>query len=138
MGDNAQFQLPGEKLVLNKKALLIWGAVLVVAVALIAWAVSSNDPEKAAQRDAERVAESAPYLAERFCERQVEAQLKSPATADFSNTTAQVNSDGNYNVAGQVDSENSFGAMLRTGFKCVVEVNTETTKLLDISFTEAD
>lgn len=52
------------------------------------------------------------------CERAVSAQMKSPSTASFPNTSA-VKVDGDaYNVRGSVDAQNSFGATVRTSFVC--------------------
>lgn len=41
------------------------------------------------------------------------AQIKAPSTAKFSDTTRIKNPDGTVTVAGYVDSQNAFGAMLR-------------------------
>jgi hypothetical protein len=55
----------------------------------------------------------------------VEEQLKSPSTAKFPLfTDDKVNvtkiSENKYNVSAYVDSENSFGAMVRTYYTCTV------------------
>lgn len=56
----------------------------------------------------------------RACERAVESQLKSPSSADFSGATGSTitNSGDTYNVSGTVDSQNGFGAMVRSAFSC--------------------
>jgi hypothetical protein len=51
-------------------------------------------------------------------------RLKAPATAQFQDVSeADVNylGDGTYWVLSHVDSQNSFGAMLRTQFRCKVK-----------------
>ena len=61
------------------------------------------------------------YGAQVMCENFVKDRLKSPDSADFSNetTTMGVN-DTLWEVSGDVDAENSFGASLRSHFTCVV------------------
>lgn len=57
------------------------------------------------------------------CERAVETQLKAPATADFSgytNSEVAGPSESVYTVHGYVDSENSFGANVRSDWECQV------------------
>lgn len=52
------------------------------------------------------------------CQKFVKRDLKSPASAKFSGIgVAHVGST--YTVSGSVDSQNSFGAMLRNDFACV-------------------
>ncbi len=52
----------------------------------------------------------------------VEKQLRSPATADFPHAPAAIERDGQkYRIWGHVDSENAFGAMIRTPFRGEVE-----------------
>lgn len=58
------------------------------------------------------------------CESRVKDALKSPSTADFSD---DVTGSGPYTVTGTVDSENSFGAMLRSEFQCTVKVTGDQT-----------
>lgn len=57
-------------------------------------------------------------LARIYCERAVEERLVSPASAQFTHdSTTGANP---YEVRGTVDSDNSFGATLRTGYGCTV------------------
>jgi hypothetical protein len=61
------------------------------------------------------------YGAQVMCENFIKDQLKSPGSADFSNeTTTMGATDKLWEVAGDVDAENSFGASLRSHFTCVV------------------
>jgi len=56
----------------------------------------------------------------RVCkEKFIPDRLKAPATAKFSNITTTDNA-GTYTVTGSVDSENSFGALIRSTFICSV------------------
>ncbi|WP_395704996.1 DUF2510 domain-containing protein [Rhodococcus ruber] len=53
------------------------------------------------------------------CEKQVRAQLKAPSTAEFTDVRTERKSDKRYVVTtGAVDSQNSFGAQIRTHFTC--------------------
>lgn len=58
------------------------------------------------------------------CENRIKDALKSPSTADFDD---DVSGTGPYTVSGTVDSENSFGAMLRSSFQCTVKVTDDKT-----------
>ncbi len=52
----------------------------------------------------------------------VEENLKSPSTAEFGDETegvTQIN-DTTFNVISTVDSQNSFGAMLRSNYSCKI------------------
>lgn len=64
--------------------------------------------------------------AKKTCEQAVRDQLVSPATATFSDLTMNHGPDSGgihgteYTLTGSVDSQNSFGAMLRSTFTCSV------------------
>lgn len=60
------------------------------------------------------------WTAQVSCESAVKQLLKSPSTAEFSGWIRVLNSDGTYTVTGNVDAQNSFGAMLRSSFSCTV------------------
>ena len=60
---------------------------------------------------------SASDEAKEKCRQAVRDQLKSPATAQFSGEKVVSDGDG-FEVVGDVDSQNSFGAMLRSTFTC--------------------
>lgn len=55
------------------------------------------------------------------CRAKVKANLKAPATAQFSQETVARQPTGNlYEVRGLVDAENGFGALLRQRYTCTV------------------
>lgn len=54
------------------------------------------------------------------CETRVEEQLKAPATAEFD---SEAKGGGPWQVTGTVDSENGFGAMIRSTYQCTVTIN---------------
>lgn len=62
-----------------------------------------------------------PAQAKDECRVAVEDRLKAPATAEFSNETAEkAQGEDEYVVTGEVDSENGFGAMIRNSYTCKV------------------
>jgi len=55
------------------------------------------------------------------CKDYVKARLKAPGTAKFGDALVMPwKGDGCYQVSGYVDSQNSFGALLRTKYRCYV------------------
>ena len=62
--------------------------------------------------------------AEYACEQYVTDNLKSPSTADFTGTTAS--GAGPFTVTGEVDSQNGFGATVRSSFSCTVRITDDT------------
>ena len=115
-----------ERLSVDKGALLKWGCWAVIIGGLIAVIAFQNSPAKQAEREAERMYENAPVYAEMGCKDQVEARLKAPSTAKFSDVSVK-GIGGEFTVTGSVDSENSFGAMIRSEFSCDVEVDGDLT-----------
>ena len=59
------------------------------------------------------------------CESIVKQNLKSPSTAKF-DSDARDTGERAWEVVGTVDSQNSFGATVRSKFACTVEVSAET------------
>jgi len=57
--------------------------------------------------------------AEVMCEEFINKRLKAPASAKYTHQSRQKNG-AQYVVSGYVDSQNSFGAMVRTDFTCTV------------------
>jgi hypothetical protein len=57
------------------------------------------------------------------CEARIENLLKSPATADFDTDASGAGSS--WTVTGTVDSENGFGALVRSDFQCTVSLQGE-------------
>ncbi|WP_018254023.1 hypothetical protein [Salinispora mooreana] len=57
--------------------------------------------------------------AEIMCEQFIERELRAPATAEYTDPTTR--KDGaTYTVNGAVDSENGFGAKIRSEYNCIV------------------
>lgn len=62
------------------------------------------------------------YEAIAQCEGRVEDLLKAPATAQFDSSAS---GGGPWIVVGAVDSENSFGALVRSTYQCTVTISGE-------------
>jgi len=128
--------------------LILAGGVLTSS----ACGVKTLSPEEQAQRAAERSAkikadidakfqaklaekrDHADGMAAATCEELVERQLKAPATAKFAPARETVIANlggGKYRVSGYVDSQNSFGALIRSRYSCAVTTTNGTNFVLD-------
>jgi hypothetical protein len=56
--------------------------------------------------------------AETVCRQFVEDDLKAPASAEWGSTSASQLTGTSWEVLGEVDAQNSFGAQVRTRFTC--------------------
>ena len=68
--------------------------------------------------------------AEQTCQDLVRDNLKAPSTASFSDMDTSATG---VTIAGHVDAQNSFGAMIRNSFVCTVDLDTHTVTLLKLS-----
>lgn len=91
-------------------AAILVGLVAVACIGGIAKLTLSGSSSKA---PADRTLE-----AKSICETFVKRQLKAPATAKFSSESAAEVSAAEYTSGGSVDSQNSFGALLRSTYAC--------------------
>jgi len=57
------------------------------------------------------------------CRTEVTRQLKAPATARFSNERAVELGDRFHYIDGSVDAQNSFGALVRSSYRCKAETS---------------
>lgn len=55
------------------------------------------------------------------CEEDVRARLKAPSTAEFVDDPRVVEGADGYQVTGQVDAQNGFGAMIRNTYTCLAK-----------------
>lgn len=99
------------------KVLLPIGLVLAVVIAIGVSPRTADDRDIDLDRDAFNI-----------CKEFVEDRLKAPSTAVFRNyfeddgeVTVTGSGSGPYTVRSSVDSQNGFGAMLRSDFVCTVE-----------------
>lgn len=72
-----------------------------------------------------------PAEAEAQCEGFADQRLKAPATADYDLNASQTTSG--WTVVGTVDSENGFGAKVRSNVTCVLHFEGNTAHLDDIA-----
>src|SRR5262245_38063453 len=86
----------------------MYALIVLAVVGLIVWAISAkqNNPETTRSNTAAQA-----------CEDAVKDQLKAPSTAKFTNER-YTDSDPSWLVTGDVDAQNSFGAMIRSHFTC--------------------
>jgi len=103
------------------------GLALTLLVAAVAF-FSSRPPES--NSEPRHDSKTAIIMAESF----VKDRLKAPSTADFpfDKQEAEFISDNTYEVRGVVDSQNSFGAMIRTEYRCTLQVDGKKWNLLEI------
>jgi hypothetical protein len=83
----------------------------------------AEEAENEQKADSEMRAHPQDLMARVVCKEAVEARLKAPATADFPSFGWNVADLGkwHYSVSSYVDSQNSFGANIRTTFTCDVQ-----------------
>lgn len=88
------------------------GAAILLGVAGCMAAVSANN-----QYDMNNPAEAVEQ-----CEARIEKMLKSPSTAEFA---SKATGSGEWQVTGTVDSENGFGAKVRSTYSCTVVIDSD-------------
>ena len=95
-------------------------ALFVIGVLFYAWASWKDSTPEAQKEGAER--DAAPIVTV-ICEREMTSRLRSPGSADYPfGHAAAVESLGDirYRLRSYVDSQNAFGALVRTHFVCEV------------------
>ena len=91
------------------KAILIIGAVVAAVVFVLVLLVSLGGDENGTSSGAEVA-----------CKQFVRERLKSPSTAEFPRPVTENLYESRWRVEGVVDSQNGFGAMVRTQYTCEV------------------
>lgn len=96
---------------------LVLVAIVVLASSVVGVLLAAGDDKPAGPVDPLRADES--RQAEKACQGFIEKELKAPSTAKY--PTPETIKDGpKYTVSGDVDSENSFSAMIRNPYRCIV------------------
>jgi len=96
-----------------------WAYVVVLTiVAVVALCVARAGNTKSDPTPEDKRADAKRACQEKF----IADRLKAPATAKYSDVTVS-GAAGSYTVAGAVDSQNSFGALVRSSFTCSVHLN---------------
>jgi hypothetical protein len=96
-------------------AAIVGGALLLVVVTVVVTVMLVNPSTTSGPTGTRPVGKAA--QAAELCQQAVLDRLKSPATASFSNVTTELVSEVYY-VKGSVDSENGFGATMRSDWSC--------------------
>jgi hypothetical protein len=105
--------------------LVLCGGCIAGAVAIFSGA-GDDDP----------VADDNSAAAEIMCEGFIADRLRAPATAEFPAPETR-KAGREYTVVGAVDSENGFGAMIRTGYVCTVrDEDDDSWTLVDLQLDE--
>lgn len=87
------------------------GCLGLIAFAIIIGLLDDGESKPASFQDKQ-------LMAGRVCEKYVRASLKAPSTADFGDKQTVSLGDDSFQVVGQVDAQNSFGAMIRNTYTC--------------------
>lgn len=119
----------------EQKVSPIMAVVLLVMISICLYAVFSK-LGGGGSRGAKPTSGPTKIDAALICEQFVENQLKAPSTAKFQNSyDAKVSvSNGEYTVTSYVDSQNGFGAMIRTTYVCTVTyLGSDKWHLVDLS-----
>lgn len=107
--------------------LALWLIAALFVMVIVFGAISGG------QKSKEPTKSTAFYMCQEFVSR----QLKAPKTADFASMSdSNVSGIGNdtYSVVSYVDSQNSFGAMIRTSYRCKVKYEgDEKWRLVDLT-----
>ena len=111
---------------------LKWTAFIIGPIALILIPVAIFFPQ-VLNRDTGPAQPSA-YGAEVACRSFVRDHLKAPSTAEFSGVAVKTSGQPPlFTVTGAVDSQNSFGAMIRSRWSCAVRPDGHNWRLESIS-----
>ena len=109
----------GKKRWQNFKASLLFGALTIMLPFVGAAVVfTPPSPERSAMC-------GSPYAASSFAQRTVREALKAPSSAKFADVAAYPDGACRYLVAGRVEAQNSFGAMLAHNFSVLIEFDPE-------------
>lgn len=101
-------------------------------VFVLVFVSASMRPSSAARSNPIYDASAAQFACQGF----VENRLKAPSTADFApfhKMAISGSGTGPWSVRGYVDSQNSFGAKLRSSFTCTVEFSGADAKLIELT-----
>jgi RNA polymerase subunit RPABC4/transcription elongation factor Spt4 len=106
-----------------------WVSLVVIVLVLYSCTKMFNNPPDTVSYDEAQ--------AQADCENFVKARLKSPSTAKFPagpEITISGSGTGPWKIYGYVDSQNSYGAMLRQKYECVLHYEGTTVKLDKLDF----
>jgi hypothetical protein len=114
------------------QAFLVMFGVIIVVLLLVNWSAES----KRSVPGSKDLRLEACYMAQQF----VEQRLKAPSTAEFQNcydVTVSFYEPDTYIVPSYVDSQNGFGAMLRSEYRATVQhLGRDRWRLVGVTFSE--
>lgn len=99
------------------KKIIMLVVILFVGVGVVLSIMTSGS------KGSKKTAKLDEWSAQVACEQAVSERLKSPSSADFSGWTRTDNGNNTFAITGYVDAQNSFGAKVRTQFRCTVRDN---------------
>lgn len=119
----------------NKTLLWILAIALIFGIRLCRKNQNNSSDYGVQQNDSRQEA----LLAYEFAKTYVKNNLKSPSTASFPGTFERIKhieeiGVGTYRILSWVDSQNAFGAILRTNFSCVVKIDSDKATLVSLEF----
>ena len=101
----------------RKRGLVMWCLGGIFAVILVASILSPSPPKGASIRQDHMGAKA-------YCDQFVRKKLRAPRTAKFAayrDSSVEFVSGGRYKVVSYVDSQNGFGAFIRSAYFCEIE-----------------
>lgn len=99
-------------------AAIVGGALLLIVVTIVVTVMVLNPATTSGTKPPTKPVGKSVQAAQ-LCQQAVLDRLKSPATASFSNVTAELFNQ-TYTVKGSVDSQNSFGGLARSDWSCEI------------------
>lgn len=118
----------------NNQPVTSGAAIFVCVVFFIIFLVFKCSCSETDQERANRTEQNSEFTAYYNSQQCVKELLKSPSTAEFpsgSNQFVTKIDEDTYLINSYVDSQNSFGAMLRTNYVCQITLNSDDTYTCD-------
>lgn len=123
----------------NAKGCIVLALAGLLIIILFRWGCSSEDVVYTKEQQDSIYAADKSTIAQLKAEAFIKDKLKSPASADFDwgSTNVWYLKDSTFMVKGAVDSQNSFGAMMRTRYEAKVQqLDEENWTVLSYNFYE--
>ena len=113
---------------------LIWLIIIAAAIAFF-YIIGSNDDSSSSSSSPS----TNKFLAYNYAKDFVKENLKSPSTAEFPGVSEKDRhttslGGGKYKIVSWVDSQNSFGATIRTNFSCIIVFEGNNVRCEDLKF----
>lgn len=113
----------GSKLPLQMTKVRLISTIIIILFIVVSCSRVMDDYEPAPVDEAKKAEENRVNVAALCAQGKVESMLRSPSSAKFPwNLDATKLEDGSYMVMNYVDSQNGFGAMIRTNYLCTVKI----------------